>query len=79
MFDILVKSLDLFTIVIPPALPAAMTVGRLYALRRLQNHQLSCMNSRVINVCGSIDCICFDKVRFFIINTKITNSIFIIY
>ncbi|KAL5242619.1 hypothetical protein ACI65C_010029 [Semiaphis heraclei] len=61
VFDILVKSLDLFTIVIPPALPAAMTVGRLYALRRLQKHHLSCMNTRVINVCGSIDCICFDK------------------
>lgn len=73
VFDILVKSLDLFTIVIPPALPAAMTVGRLYALRRLQKHHLSCMNTRVINVCGSIDCICFDKVRLLTIKTKFTN------
>ncbi|XP_050441362.1 polyamine-transporting ATPase 13A3-like [Adelges cooleyi] len=59
--DIVVKSLDLFTIVIPPALPAAMTVGKIYALRRLQKYQISCINSRVINVSGSIDCICFDK------------------
>jgi len=71
VFDILVKSLDLFTIVIPPALPAAMTVGRLYALRRLQKHHLSCMNTRVINVCGSIDCICFDKVRFLTIKQNL--------
>ncbi|XP_050526454.1 polyamine-transporting ATPase 13A3-like [Daktulosphaira vitifoliae] len=59
--DIIVKSLDLLTIVIPPALPAAMTVGKMYALRRLQKYQISCINSRVINVSGSIDCICFDK------------------
>ncbi|KAJ8954194.1 hypothetical protein NQ318_005789 [Aromia moschata] len=59
--DILIKSLDLITIAVPPALPAAMTVGKLYALNRLKNSKIFCINSRVINVSGSIDCVCFDK------------------
>uniref|UniRef100_A0A1B6M5K1 Cation-transporting ATPase n=1 Tax=Graphocephala atropunctata TaxID=36148 RepID=A0A1B6M5K1_9HEMI len=59
--DIILKALDIITIVIPPALPATMTIGKLYALGRLQKHQISCINSRVINVSGSLDCVCFDK------------------
>ncbi|CAH0549264.1 unnamed protein product [Brassicogethes aeneus] len=59
--DILIKALDLVTVAVPPALPAAMTVGKLYALNRLKNHKIFCINSRVINVSGSIDCVCFDK------------------
>ncbi|RZC32699.1 cation-transporting ATPase 13A3, partial [Asbolus verrucosus] len=59
--DILIKALDLITIAIPPALPAAMTVGKLYALNRLKKNQIYCINSRVINVSGSVDCVCFDK------------------
>ncbi|XP_060533248.1 polyamine-transporting ATPase 13A3-like isoform X2 [Cylas formicarius] len=59
--EIAIKALDIITIVIPPALPAAMTVGKLYALNRLKNNKIFCINSRVINVSGSVDCICFDK------------------
>ncbi|CAH0381371.1 unnamed protein product, partial [Bemisia tabaci] len=58
---IILKALDIVTIVIPPALPAAMTVGKIYALSRLKKGHISCINSRVINVTGSIDCVCFDK------------------
>lgn len=57
----LIKALDVVTIALPPALPAAMTVGKLYGLVRLKNHKIFCMNSRVINVSGSVDCVCFDK------------------
>lgn len=59
--DVAIKALDLITIVIPPALPAAMTVGKLYAQNRLQACKIYCINSRVINVAGSINCVCFDK------------------
>ncbi|CAH1140797.1 unnamed protein product [Phyllotreta striolata] len=59
--DILIKALDIFTIAVPPALPATMTIGKLYALNRLKNKKIFCINSRVINVSGSTDCICFDK------------------
>ena len=66
VFDALIKGLDLLTITIPPALPAAMTVGKLHALNRLKKQKISCINSRVINVSGSLNCICFDKVCFFL-------------
>lgn len=59
--DVLIKALDVVTIALPPALPAAMTVGKLYGLVRLKNRQIFCMNSRVINVSGSVNCVCFDK------------------
>ncbi|XP_043258659.1 polyamine-transporting ATPase 13A3-like isoform X2 [Colletes gigas] len=59
--DIAIKALDIITIVIPPALPAAMTVGKLYAQSRLKKAQIYCINNRVINVSGSINCVCFDK------------------
>ncbi|XP_017853574.1 probable cation-transporting ATPase 13A3 isoform X2 [Drosophila busckii] len=58
---IVVESLDLITIVVPPALPAAMTVGRFYAQKRLKNNEIYCISPRSINVAGSIDCCCFDK------------------
>ncbi|CAH1997974.1 unnamed protein product [Acanthoscelides obtectus] len=60
--DIIIKALDVVTIAVPPALPAAMTVGKLYALNRLKKSKIFCINSRVINVTGSIDCVCFDKM-----------------
>ncbi|XP_050450065.1 polyamine-transporting ATPase 13A3 isoform X1 [Cataglyphis hispanica] len=58
---IALEALDLITIVVPPALPAAMTVGRLVAQRRLESKKIYCTSPRTINVSGSIDCICFDK------------------
>ena len=67
--DIILKALDIITIVIPPALPATMTIGKLYALGRLKKYKISCINSRVINVSGSIDCVCFDKVLY-VMNVK---------
>lgn len=64
--------MDVITIAVPPALPAAMTIGKLYALSRLKKKHIFCINSRVINVSGSVDCICFDKVR----NAKINVTSF---
>ncbi|XP_015114846.1 probable cation-transporting ATPase 13A3 isoform X1 [Diachasma alloeum] len=58
---IALEALDLITIVVPPALPAAMTVGRLVAQNRLEKKRIYCTSPRAINVSGSIDCICFDK------------------
>uniref|UniRef100_A0A8D8V6R7 Cation-transporting ATPase n=2 Tax=Cacopsylla melanoneura TaxID=428564 RepID=A0A8D8V6R7_9HEMI len=59
--DIALEALDLITIVVPPALPAAMTVGRIYAQNRLQKNNIYCISPRTINVSGSINCVCFDK------------------
>lgn len=38
-----------------------MSVGRLYAQKRLQKRNIFCIAPRSINVSGSIDCVCFDK------------------
>ncbi|GLG93617.1 Cation-transporting ATPase [Gryllus bimaculatus] len=59
--EIALEALDLITIVVPPALPAAMTVGRFYAQNRLRSKKVYCISPRTINVSGSIDCVCFDK------------------
>ncbi|KAG8223415.1 hypothetical protein J437_LFUL003688 [Ladona fulva] len=59
--EIVLKGLVLFTIVIPPALPAAMTIGKLYAQKRLKEIGIFCINSRIINIAGTINCVCFDK------------------
>lgn len=64
MREIAVDALDLITIVVPPALPAAMTVGRMYAQARLKHNHIYCISPRTINVSGSINCVCFDKVIF---------------
>nr|XP_022911283.1 probable cation-transporting ATPase 13A3 [Onthophagus taurus] len=60
-WDTIIKALDIITITIPPALPAALTIGKLYALNRLKAKNIFCMNSRVINISGAINCVCFDK------------------
>lgn len=59
--DLVLEAFDLVTIVVPPALPAAMTVGRLYAQERLREQNIYCIAPRTINVAGSVDCVCFDK------------------
>ncbi|XP_057652455.1 polyamine-transporting ATPase 13A3-like isoform X1 [Diorhabda carinulata] len=59
--DYILEAFDLVTITVPPALPAAMTVGRYYAQIRLKKNNIFCISPRSINVSGSIDCICFDK------------------
>lgn len=38
-----------------------MSVGRMYAQKRLQRKNIFCIAPRSINVSGSIDCVCFDK------------------
>lgn len=77
--DIAIKALDIITIVIPPALPAAMTVGRLYAVSRLKRARIACLNTRAVNVSGSIDCVCFDKVSDFVLNLKIKCTFIQLY
>lgn len=58
---ILLRTLDVITIVVPPALPAAMTVGTVYAQSRLKKNGIYCISPARINVCGKLKLICFDK------------------
>ncbi|XP_029003029.1 polyamine-transporting ATPase 13A3 [Betta splendens] len=58
---IVIESLDIITITVPPALPAAMTAGIVYAQRRLKNIGIFCISPQRINICGQINLVCFDK------------------
>ncbi len=58
---ILLRCLDIITIVVPPALPAAMTVGTYYAQSRLKKNGIFCISPQKINVCGKLKLVCFDK------------------
>lgn len=58
---IIVRALDLITIVVPPALPATLTIGTNFALSRLRSKQIFCISPQRVNVGGKLDMICFDK------------------
>jgi cation-transporting ATPase 13A2 len=58
---IVVRALDLITIVVPPALPATLTIGTNFALSRLKKKQIFCISPQRVNVGGKIDVMCFDK------------------
>ncbi|XP_068137260.1 polyamine-transporting ATPase 13A3 isoform X2 [Hyperolius riggenbachi] len=58
---IIIESLDIITITVPPALPAAMTAGIVYAQRRLRKIGIFCISPQRINICGQLNLVCFDK------------------
>ncbi|KAG6095416.1 hypothetical protein E4U30_002470 [Claviceps sp. LM220 group G6] len=58
---IIIRALDLITIVVPPALPATLTIGTNFALSRLKKKQIYCISPQRVNVGGKLDIMCFDK------------------
>ncbi|KAL3458039.1 hypothetical protein BJX64DRAFT_267592 [Aspergillus heterothallicus] len=58
---IIVRALDLITIVVPPALPATLTIGTNFALSRLKSKKIFCISPQRVNVGGKLDVVCFDK------------------
>jgi cation-transporting ATPase 13A2 len=58
---IIVRALDLITIVVPPALPATLTIGTNFALSRLRKKEIYCISPQRVNVGGKLDIVCFDK------------------
>ena len=61
IFLIIIRSLDIITIAVPPALPGALTAGLIYAQNRLRNQQVYCISPRTINISGSLNTFVFDK------------------
>ncbi|XP_026187758.1 polyamine-transporting ATPase 13A2 [Mastacembelus armatus] len=59
--QLVIRSLDIVTIVVPPALPAALTAGTIYAQNRLKRHGVFCISPPRINVFGKVSLCCFDK------------------
>lgn len=58
---IIFRALDLITIVVPPALPATLTIGTNISLSRLRQKKIFCISPSRVNVGGKIDIVCFDK------------------
>ncbi|KAJ2610985.1 hypothetical protein EV177_003697, partial [Coemansia sp. RSA 1804] len=59
--SIVIHALDLITVVVPPALPATMSIGVSFALSRLRMKHIFCISPTRINVCGKVNVMCFDK------------------
>ncbi|AET40645.1 putative acid anhydride hydrolase Ecym_6263 [Eremothecium cymbalariae DBVPG len=58
---IILRGLDIVTIVIPPALPASLSIGTGFALNRLKKKGIFCITPTRLNIGGKIDVMCFDK------------------
>jgi len=58
---IIVRALDLITVVVPPALPVTLTIGINFALGRLRGKSIYCISPQRVNVGGKLDLMCFDK------------------
>ncbi|XP_029291341.1 polyamine-transporting ATPase 13A2 isoform X2 [Cottoperca gobio] len=59
--ELVIRSLDIVTIAVPPALPAAITTGTIYAQHRLKRQGIFCISPPRINICGKVSLFCFDK------------------
>ncbi|ODV92055.1 hypothetical protein CANCADRAFT_30324 [Tortispora caseinolytica NRRL Y-17796] len=57
----LLRAFDLITIVVPPALPATLSIGSNIALSQLRKAKIFCISPSKINVCGKLNIVCFDK------------------
>ena len=58
---ILLRALDLITIVVPPALPATLTIGTTFAIDRLRKSSIFCISPNRVNIAGKVNVLCFDK------------------
>ncbi|XP_008582747.1 PREDICTED: probable cation-transporting ATPase 13A5 [Galeopterus variegatus] len=59
--DTMTMALLLLTVPLPPVLPAALTIGIVYAQKRLKRKKIFCISPQRINMCGQINLVCFDK------------------
>ncbi|TRM69338.1 hypothetical protein BD626DRAFT_390522 [Schizophyllum amplum] len=58
---IIIRALDLITVVVPPALPATLSIGTSFAIGRLRKLGIFCISPTRVNVGGKINVCCFDK------------------
>ena len=55
------RTLDLLTVTVPPALPAAMSCGVVFAITRLKKQNIFCISPPRVNMAGQIQNFVFDK------------------
>ncbi|XP_033763720.1 LOW QUALITY PROTEIN: probable cation-transporting ATPase 13A3 [Pecten maximus] len=59
--EVVLMALDLVTVAVPAALPAALTIGIVFAQYRLKKGGIYCISPRRITVSGALNVVCFDK------------------
>ena len=59
--DVIIKSLDLATTTVPPSLPTCLGIGISFAIARLRNSEIICVNRDKVNTAGKVNMICLDK------------------
>eukprot|EP00057_Strongylocentrotus_purpuratus_P007019 XP_011661493.1 PREDICTED: probable cation-transporting ATPase 13A3 isoform X1 [Strongylocentrotus purpuratus] len=57
----IIHAIDILSIAVPPALPAVLTIGMVFAQFRLKKEGIYCISPQRINLCGTVDVVCFDK------------------
>ena len=65
--EVIYDVLNILTFTVPAGLLASITFGNSYAQKRLKKQGIFCLSSKYINICGSINLMCFDKVLIQII------------
>nr|UJH94591.1 Ypk9 [Starmerella bombicola] len=58
---IVLRALDIITVVVPPALPATLTIGTNFSLQRLREKAIYCITPSRVNVAGRVNLVAFDK------------------
>ena len=58
---IIIRALDLITVVVPPALPATLSIGTSFAIGRLRKLGIYCISPSRVNIGGKVNVCCFDK------------------
>lgn len=51
----------MITVVVPPALPATLSIGTSFAIGRLRKKGIFCISPSRVNVSGKVNVCCFDK------------------
>ncbi|KAL4462608.1 hypothetical protein ABPG74_000438 [Tetrahymena malaccensis] len=59
--EVILNSLDLITITVPPALPTCLSIGISFAISRLRKKQIFCISPPKVNISGKVTIMCFDK------------------
>lgn len=59
--EIALRSLDVLTIAVPPALPATLSICVTFSITRLKRANIFCLSPQRINVAGMVNMFVFDK------------------
>ncbi|EAR98777.2 E1-E2 ATPase family protein (macronuclear) [Tetrahymena thermophila SB210] len=59
--DLILGSVNLVTITVPPALPTCLSIGISFAISRLKKQKIYCISPPKVNISGKVTIMCFDK------------------